>query len=108
MMRVASGLIGSRKELWQKSPTQATTGGRLQGSRVGCHLGRMISCFSQEGPMLLVREIMFCKPGKTRPMVDKFRSLGKVIEAHHLGKLRVLTDVSSEGYWMVVAEMEVP
>jgi len=58
--------------------------------------------------MLLVREIMFCKPGKTRPMVDKFRSLGKVIEAHHLGKLRVLTDVSSEGYWMVVAEMEVP
>ena len=58
--------------------------------------------------MLLVREIMFCKPGKTRPMVDKFRSLGKILETHQLGKMRVLTDVSSEGYWMVVSEMEVP
>jgi hypothetical protein len=58
--------------------------------------------------MLLVREIMFCKPGKTRPMVDKFRGLSKILEAHQLGKLRILTDISSEGYWMVVAEMEVP
>jgi hypothetical protein len=58
--------------------------------------------------MLLVREIMFCKPGKTRPMVDKFRSLGKILEKQQLGKLRILTDVSSEGYWMVVSEMEVP
>jgi hypothetical protein len=58
--------------------------------------------------MLLVREIMFCKPGKARPMVDKFRGLSKILEAHQLGKLRILTDISSEGYWMVVAEMEVP
>jgi hypothetical protein len=58
--------------------------------------------------MLVVREIMFCKPGKTRPMVDKFRSLAKILEKHQLGSMRILTDVSSEGYWMVVSEMEVP
>ncbi len=58
--------------------------------------------------MLLVREIMFCKPGKARPMVEKFRSLSKILEKHQFGSLRVTTDISSERYWMVVAEMEVP
>jgi hypothetical protein len=58
--------------------------------------------------MLLVREIMFCKPGKTRPIVEKFRGLAKIVEAQKLGTMRILTDVSSEGYWMVVSEMEVP
>jgi hypothetical protein len=58
--------------------------------------------------MLLVREIMFCKPGKTRPMVEKFRNLSKILEKHQLGTLRILTDVSSERYWMVVSEIEVP
>lgn len=57
--------------------------------------------------MLLVREIMFCKPGKTRPMVEKVLALSKLLEKHQLGKLRVMTDVSSESYWMVVSEMEV-
>ena len=58
--------------------------------------------------MLLVREIMFCKPGKTRPMVEKFRSLSKILEKHQLGSLRIMTDVSAESYWMVVSEMEAP
>jgi len=58
--------------------------------------------------MLLVREIMFCKPGKARPMVEKFRSLSKILEKHQFGSMRVTTDVSSERYWMVVSEMEVP
>jgi hypothetical protein len=58
--------------------------------------------------MLLVREIMFCKPGKARPMVEKFRGLSKILEKHQFGTMRVTTDVSSERYWMVVSEMEVP
>jgi hypothetical protein len=57
--------------------------------------------------MFLVRDIMFCKPGKTRPMVDKFLALAKLGEKVGMGKMRVFTDVSAERYWMVVAETEV-
>lgn len=58
--------------------------------------------------MLLVREIMYCKPGKVRPMVDKFAAMSKIMENSGMGKMRVLTDLSGEQYWTLVAEMEVP
>ena len=58
--------------------------------------------------MLLVREVMFCKPGKVRPMVEKFLAMSKLMEKSGMGKMRVLTDVSGERYWTLVAEMEVP
>jgi hypothetical protein len=57
--------------------------------------------------MLLVRDIMYCKPGKVRPMVEKFVAMSKLSEKMGMGKFRVLTDVSAERYWTVVAEMEV-
>jgi hypothetical protein len=58
--------------------------------------------------MLLVRDIMYCKPGKVRPMVEKFLALSKLTEKKGMGKMRVMTDVSAERYWTVVSEMEVP
>jgi len=58
--------------------------------------------------MLLIRELMFCKPGKVRPMVDKFLAMSKLSEKMKMPKMRVMTDVASERYWTVVAEMEVP
>jgi hypothetical protein len=58
--------------------------------------------------MFLVRDIMFCKPGKARPMVEKFKTLSALMIKEGVGPMRVLTDVSSERYWMVVAEVEVP
>jgi len=58
--------------------------------------------------MLLIREIMHCKPGKVRPLVEKFLALAKLSEKHNLPKMRVMTDVSGERYWTVVSEMEVP
>jgi hypothetical protein len=58
--------------------------------------------------MLLVREIMHCKPGKVRPMVEKFLKMSAVMERKGMGKARVLTDVSGERYWTVVSEFEVP
>jgi hypothetical protein len=58
--------------------------------------------------MLLVREIMYCKPGKVRPMVDKFVRMSKLMEKKGMGKMRVLTDLSAERYWTIVSEMEVP
>jgi len=57
--------------------------------------------------MLLVREIMHCKPGKVRPLVDKFLAMSKLGEKMGMPKMKVMTDFSAERYWTVVAEMEV-
>ena len=57
--------------------------------------------------MLLIREIMYCKPGKVRPMVEKFQAMSKLNEKLGMGKMRILTDLSAERYWTLVAEMEV-
>lgn len=57
--------------------------------------------------MFLVRDIMYCKPGKARAMVEKFVALSKISEKMGFGKMRVMTDVSAERYWTVVSEMEV-
>ena len=57
--------------------------------------------------MLLVREIMYCKPGKVRPMVEKFMAMDKLGRKAGMPKLRVMTDFCGERYWTIVAEMEV-
>jgi hypothetical protein len=58
--------------------------------------------------MLLIRDIYHCKPGKVRPMVEKFLAMKKLGEKKGMGKMRVLTDVSAERFWTIVSEMEVP
>jgi hypothetical protein len=58
--------------------------------------------------MLLIREIMYCKPGKVRPMVEKFLAMSKLMEKQGMGKMRVMTDFCAERYWTIVSEMEVP
>ena len=58
--------------------------------------------------MLIVREIMYCKPGKVRPMVDKFLAMSKLGEKMGMPKMKVMTDLSAERYWTIVSEMEVP
>ena len=57
--------------------------------------------------MFLVRDIMYCKPGQARPMIQKFLALSKLGQRMGLGPMRVMTDVSAERYWTVVSEMEV-
>jgi hypothetical protein len=57
--------------------------------------------------MLLVREIMYCKPGKVRPMVEKFVAMSALMEKAGQGKMRVLTDFVGERYWTIVSEFEV-
>jgi hypothetical protein len=58
--------------------------------------------------MLLIREVMYCKPGKVRPMVEKFLAMSKVNEKLGMGKMRVMTDFCAERYWTIVSEFEVP
>lgn len=57
--------------------------------------------------MLLIREVMYCKPGKVRPMVEKFLAMARINEKQGLGKMRVMTDFCAERYWTIVAEFEV-
>lgn len=57
--------------------------------------------------MFLVRDIVYCKPGQARPMVQKFQALSKLGQQMGFGPMRVMTDVSAERYWTVVSEIEV-
>lgn len=57
--------------------------------------------------MYVIRETMHCKPGKVRPMVEKFKAMAGVMEKLGLGRPRILTDVSGPPYWTVIAEFEV-
>jgi hypothetical protein len=58
--------------------------------------------------MFVVRDIMYCKPGQVRPMVEKFLTLSKLISGMGFKGMRVMTDVSAERYWTVIAEIDVP
>jgi hypothetical protein len=57
--------------------------------------------------MFLIREIMYCKPGKVRPLVEKFIALSKLSEKVGMPRMRIMTDFCAERYWTVVSEMEV-
>ena len=57
--------------------------------------------------MYVFREILNCKPGKVRQMVEKFRSISRVLEEMGQEPLRVLTDVTGESFWTIVAEAKV-
>ena len=58
--------------------------------------------------MLLIRDIMYCKPGKVRPLVEKFLAMAKLSEKTGMGKMKIMTDFCAERYWTVVSEMETP
>jgi hypothetical protein len=57
--------------------------------------------------MFLIRETMYCKPGKVRPLVEKFLAMSALSARMGMPKMRVLTDFSGDRYWMAVTEMEV-
>jgi len=57
--------------------------------------------------MYLIRDIMYCKPGQARPIVEKFKAMTKLMKDSGHKPFRILTDISAERYWTVVAEREV-
>ena len=57
--------------------------------------------------MYVIREVLNCKPGKVRQMVDKFRQISLVVKEMWHEPMRVLTDVAGEPFWTVVAEATV-
>ena len=57
--------------------------------------------------MYVVREVLNCKPGKARQMLEKFRSISTVLTEMGQEPMRLLTDVTGEPYWTIVAEARV-
>ena len=57
--------------------------------------------------MYVIREVLNCKPGKVRQMVDKFRQISMVLKEMGYEPMRLLTDVTGEPYWTVIAEAKV-
>jgi len=57
--------------------------------------------------MYVIREVLNCKPGKVRQMVEKFKTMAAAMTEMGYEPLRLLTDVSGEPYWTIVAEAKV-
>ena len=57
--------------------------------------------------MYVIREVLNCKPGKVRQMVEKFRQISMVLKDMGHEPMRILTDVTGEPYWTIVAEARV-
>jgi hypothetical protein len=57
--------------------------------------------------MFVVREVLSCKPGKVKPLIEKFDTLSAALQEMGRAPLRVLTDVSGGPFWTVVVEAEV-
>jgi hypothetical protein len=57
--------------------------------------------------MYIIREVLHCKPGKVRQMVEKFRAISNVLRENGQPPLRLPTDVTGEPFWTIVAEAEV-
>ncbi len=57
--------------------------------------------------MYVIREVLHCRPGKVRPLMEGFRAISAALEELGQAPLRLLTDVSGERFWTLVAEAEV-
>jgi hypothetical protein len=57
--------------------------------------------------MYVIREVLHCKPGKVRPMIDKFKAISDVLVEMGHPPLRVLTDAAGGSFWTIVAEASV-
>ena len=57
--------------------------------------------------MYVIREVLNCKPGKVRQMVEKFRSISAVLKEMGQEPMRLLTDVTGEPFWTIIAEAKV-
>ena len=57
--------------------------------------------------MYVIREVLNCKPGKVRQMVEKFKQISTVMRDMGHEPLRLLTDVTGEPFWTIIAEANV-
>ena len=58
--------------------------------------------------MLLIREVFYCRPGKVRPLLEKFQAMNRIMANAGQPSMRLMTDFTGERYWTLVAELETP
>ena len=57
--------------------------------------------------MYVIREVLHCKPGKVRQMSEKFRAISHALQEMGHEPMRLLTDVTGEPFWTIVAEAKI-
>ena len=57
--------------------------------------------------MYVIREVLHCKPGKVRQMAEKFKAISHALQEMGHEPMRLLTDVTGEPFWTIVAEARV-
>jgi hypothetical protein len=57
--------------------------------------------------MYIIREVLSCRPGKVRPMIEKFRALSLAVQKTGRPPFRLLTDISGTAFWTLIAEVTV-
>ena len=57
--------------------------------------------------MYVIREVLHCKPGRVRQMVGKFKEISAVLVEKGQPPMRLLTDVTGEPFWTIIAEAQV-
>jgi hypothetical protein len=57
--------------------------------------------------MYVIREVLNCKPGMVRQMVEKFTQISMALKEIGHEPMRLLTDVTGEPFWTVIAEAKV-
>jgi hypothetical protein len=57
--------------------------------------------------MYLIREVVNCKPGKVAPLVERFKTLSNALRELGHEPFRLMTDVSGQPFWTLVAETTV-
>jgi hypothetical protein len=57
--------------------------------------------------MYIIREVLQCKPGKVKPLLEKFRTISMALRDMDHPPLRLMTDVTGEPFWTLVAEATV-
>ncbi|HSK18915.1 MAG TPA: hypothetical protein VK912_07230 [Longimicrobiales bacterium] len=59
---------------------------------------------TEERAMYVIREVLNCRPGQVRQMVEKFKAISNVVEEMGHEPFRLLTDATGEQFWTLIAE----
>jgi hypothetical protein len=62
---------------------------------------------AEEEVMYVIREILNCKPGKVRDMLEKFKTMSTALKQMGHEQPRILTDVTGEPFWTLEVEIKV-
>jgi hypothetical protein len=57
--------------------------------------------------MYIIREVVQCQPGKVKLLLEKFQTISALMRDMGHPPLRLLTDVTGEPFWTLVAEATV-